>query len=278
KRLWGLTYTPYNSDGSCASLGETTSQLAAVAGVADNIRLYSTDCSQLAHAMQAVSNSNLPLSIYAGIWVAPGAAGAARVNSELDEFVAAAKAYDRGLIRGLSVGNEAILNGVGVDQLIGYIQQVRTRLHAEGLSNIPVYTTDIDTSFTPALVEACDVLQINLQSVFGSYFASINASAQEVISRANAFKSKFAGGKKVRIGEVGWSSAGVAGPYPLTLDNQKSFARAFKCLVDKTDYEYFFFEAKDATWKKGQPLCEQNFGVFNAGFTPKFDFGLLNSC
>ncbi|KAJ2713567.1 hypothetical protein H4R19_002182 [Coemansia spiralis] len=275
KKLWGLGFSPYNDDGSCADLGKVTSQLEAVAKIASNIRLYATDCSQLANAMQAISNSGLSLGVHAGIWAS---SGPDRVNAELDQFVAAAKKYDRALIKGLSVGNEALRNGVSVDQLIGHIQNVRARLKAEGLGGIPVYTTEVDTAFTPALVDACDLLQINLQVVFGSAFTSTSASAHEVISRADAFKSKFARGKSVQIGEAGWPSAGKLGPFPLTLDNQKGFARAFKCLVDKTDYNYFYFEAKDALWKSGQSLPEQSFGVFSAGFTPKFDFGLFNSC
>ncbi|KAJ1731490.1 hypothetical protein LPJ61_002509 [Coemansia biformis] len=274
-KLWGLTYSPYNNDGSCPDLGTVTSQLKDVAKVAENIRLYSTDCSQLSLAMQAISNSKLPLSIHAGIWVT---AGDDRVNSDLDAFVAAAKQYDRSLIKGLSVGNEAITNGMSESQLIGYIRTVRSRLQAEGLGGIPVYTTETDGRFSQALADASDLIQVNLQAIFDKSFTSIGASAQSVIDRARAVKANIARGKSVQIGEVGWASAGSTGPCPLTLSNAKQFVQKLKCLAANTDFNYFYFEAKDALWKKHPVLSEQSFGIFTSDFSPKFDFGVLDSC
>ncbi|KAJ2118908.1 hypothetical protein GGF48_004418, partial [Coemansia sp. RSA 921] len=158
RALWGLTYSPYNTDGSCPDLATVTSQLQKVAGVTSNIRLYSTDCSQLRNALQAISSSNLNLGIHAGLWISDGES---RMQSDLDEFIAAAKQYDSSLIKGLSVGNEDLSKGMSESTLIGYINQVRARLQSEGLGHIPVYATEQDALFSQSLAAACDLVQIN---------------------------------------------------------------------------------------------------------------------
>ncbi|KAJ2449762.1 hypothetical protein EV183_004708 [Coemansia sp. RSA 2336] len=273
--LWGLTYSPYNIDGSCPDLAAVSSQLQKIAQVTGNIRLYSTDCSQLRLAVQAVKNNHLGLTIHPGIWISDGAS---RMQSDLDEFVSVVKQYGSDTIDGLSVGNEDISKGMSESTLIGYINQVRSRLQAEGLGHIPIYATEQDAHFTSSLANACDLVQVNLHTIFDAAFTSIDASAKSVIKRADAVKINVSNGKLVRIGETGWSSSGNTGPSPLSLANEIAYAQKFKCAAASAGYEYFYFEAKNAQWKKGAVASEQNFGIFSADFVPKFDFGLLNYC
>ncbi|KAJ1989874.1 hypothetical protein GGI25_000020 [Coemansia spiralis] len=273
--LWGLTYSPYNNDGSCPSLDAVASQLKTVASVAGNIRLYSTDCSQLRNAVQAINNANLGIGIYAGIWISDGAA---RTESDLTEFISVAKTYGTSLIKGVSVGNEEISKGMSEATIISNINNVRARLQKEGLGSIPVYTTEQDATFTKGMAAVSDVVQINVYSIFDSMFTSIDASVQSVIHRANTVKTNVAGGKPVRFGESGWSSTGSTGPSPLTLANEIAYAQKFKCAAASAGYTYFYFEAKNADWKKTASASEQNFGIFNANFSPKFSFSLLDSC
>ncbi|KAJ2852322.1 hypothetical protein IWW36_000465 [Coemansia brasiliensis] len=273
--LWGLTYSPYNTDGSCPDLATVSSQLKKIAQVTGNIRLYSTDCSQLRLAVQAIKNNNIGLTIHPGIWVSEGAA---RMQSDLDEFVSVVKQYGSDIIDGLSVGNEETSKGMSESTLIGYINQARSRLQAEGLGHIPVFTTEQDAHFTSSLASVCDLVQVNIYSVFDSIFTSIDASVKSVIQRADNIRNNVAGGKPVRFGETGWSSAGNTGPSPLSLVNEIAYAQKFKCAAASAGYDYFYFEAKNALWKQGEPDSEQNFGIFSADFVPKFDFGLLNYC
>ncbi|KAJ2345279.1 hypothetical protein GGF43_005263, partial [Coemansia sp. RSA 2618] len=273
--LWGLTYSPYNTDGSCPDVGSVTSQLQKISALTGNIRLYSTDCSQMRNALQAISSSNINMGIHAGIWITDGAS---RMQSDLDEFVAAAKQYDSSLIKGVSVGNEDISKGMSEATLIGYINQVRSRLQSEGLGHIPVYTTEQDAHFTSAIAAACDLVQVNIYSIFDSIFTSVDASVQSVIQRADNIKKNVAGGKPVRFGETGWASGGSTGASPLSLANEIAYVQKFKCAAATAGYDYFYFEAKDALWKQGQAQSEQSFGLFSSNFVQKFDFGLLNLC
>ncbi|KAJ2800118.1 hypothetical protein H4S07_005258, partial [Coemansia furcata] len=185
--LWGLTYSPYNADGSCPDVNTVAAQLQKVATVTGHIRLYSTDCSQLSSVLQAIMQHNIALDVYAGIWLA---AGPTRMQADLDQFVAAAKTHGTSLIKGLSVGNEDVSNGMSEATLIGYIGQVRARLQAEGLSGIPVYTTERDAMFSHALVAVSDVVEINVHTIFDGYFATLDASVESVIQRANNVKNQ----------------------------------------------------------------------------------------
>ncbi|KAJ2536733.1 hypothetical protein EV175_006781, partial [Coemansia sp. RSA 1933] len=249
--------------------------LTTVAGVTSNIRLYSTDCSQLRNAVQAIKNANLNLSIYGGIWLS---SGDARVQSDLAEFISVAKTYGTSYIKGVSVGNEQLSNGMSESTLIGYINSVRSQLKSAGLGSIPVYATEEDGAYTTGVAAVSDVVQINVYSIFDSTYTSIDASVAEVIQRANKVKTNIAGGKAVRFGETGWSSAGSTGPSPLSLANEISYAQKFKCAADAANFDYFYFEAKNANWKSGADASEQSFGIFNSDYTPKFSFSLLNSC
>ncbi|KAJ2629624.1 hypothetical protein H4R22_003213 [Coemansia sp. RSA 1290] len=224
--------------------------------------------------MVPISNNSLNLDIYAGIWISDGAS---RMQSDLDEFVSVAKQYSSSLIKGLSVGNEDISKGTSESTLIEYINQVRSRLQAEGLGHIPIYATEQDAHFTSSLANVCDLVQVNLHTIFDATFTSIDASVKSVIQRADTVKT-IANGKLVRIGETGWSSAGNTGPSPLSLANQIAYAQKFKCAAASAGYEYFYFEAKNSQWKQGAAASEQNFGIFSADFVPKFDFNLLSLC
>ncbi|KAJ1946068.1 hypothetical protein FBU59_002125 [Linderina macrospora] len=273
KPLWGLTYSPYNNDGSCPDQSAVTAQLQKLVSVTDNIRLYSTDCSQLEFVLKAISENNLNLDVYAGIWVSDGAS---RVQSDLESFVSAVKAHP-GLVKGVSVGNEDLFKGMAESTLIGYINQVRSRLQSEGLSSIPVSTTDTDAKITSSVIAAVDLVQVNIYAVFDATFTSISNSVQSVITRANNIRG-MAGSKPVRLGETGWASAGTATACPLTLANQKEYAQAFRCAAKNSNLDYFFFEAKNADWKPGATLLEKSFGLFDSSFNAKFDLNSLGSC
>ncbi|KAJ2789033.1 hypothetical protein H4R20_007254 [Coemansia guatemalensis] len=146
------------------------------------------------------------------------------------------------------------------------------------MGHIPVYTTEQDAKFTKGMADASDLVQINIYSIFDSIFSSVDSSVKSVIQRADGVKSNIAGGKQVRIGESGWSSSGNTGPCPLSLANELAFAQKLKCAATAAGYEYFYFEAKDALWKQGASESEKSFGIFNSGYTAKFDLGLLNTC
>ncbi|KAJ2613558.1 hypothetical protein H4S08_002147 [Coemansia sp. RSA 1365] len=280
QKLWGVAYSPFNNDGSYAGVGTVTADLKKAAKITSNIRLYATDKTQLGVVMQAIKQSKIPLGIHAGIWIQNGKAA---MQDELNGFVSAVKKYGKGMIKGVSVGNEDITSGVSEDTLIGYIKEVRARLRKEGLGSIPVYTTQQDGIFTKRMAEVSDLIQVNIQTIFDKSFTSIDASAKSVLARARSVKNSVAGGKPVRIGEVGWASSGNTGPAPLNVKNLAAFAKRFRCIAAGSGFGYFYFEFKDALWKKkiiskNLPSRELHFGLHGPSGKPKFNLKSLNSC
>ncbi|KAJ1914124.1 hypothetical protein H4219_004920 [Mycoemilia scoparia] len=275
--LWGLNYSPYNVDGSCPDAGKVAQDLKTIAGVTQKVRLYSTDCNQLDSVLKAV-DGGIKLDVYAGIWLSDGPQ---RFQSDLESFVKAVKPHlSKGYVKGVSVGNEELFkNTINESQLVGYINQVRDRLKAEGI-NIPVYTTEADAKFTPNLASSCDVIQVNIYSVFDGQYHSIQNSVETIFGRVNQLKSKLSSGSKtIRIGETGWSSNNDgSGVIPCSLELQQQFMNQFVCKANKSGLEYFYFEAKNADWKKSAPSIEKNFGIFDANFSPKFSFADTCQC
>ncbi|PVU98931.1 hypothetical protein BB559_001157 [Furculomyces boomerangus] len=276
--FWGLTYSPYNTDGSCPDYNKVLNDLRIVQSATRRIRLYSTDCSQLENVIKAITENGLSLDVYAGIWVSNGDD---RMNSEIDEFIRVANEYGSDNIKGLSVGNEEIYKGsMNDDMIVQRVNSARKKINSAGLGNIPVYTTDTDAAFTQKMADASDVVQINIYTIFDNNFVSMDKSVQSAIDRAMNVKNNLLRGsnKQIRIGETGFSSGGSTGSQSGSLQKEIDYAKTFVCKAASVGLEYFYFEAKDAKWKAGESELEQNFGVFDENYKPKFDFSQIGNC
>ncbi|PVU96117.1 hypothetical protein BB561_001364 [Smittium simulii] len=273
--FWGLTYSPYNVDGSCPSYDKVVSDMKTISGATSHIRLYSTDCGQLENAVKAITENKLPLDVYAGVWISNGAD---RAQNEINDIINVAKKYGSSLIKGISIGNEDIFKGtIDESALINSINSARQAFKAAGLGHIPVYTTDTDAKFTQKMADACDLLQVNIYTVFDNNFVSIKASVDSILARVNNLKN-IAGNKKIRIGETGFPSDGNSGTQSGNLKDQTEFANSIVCKLRAANVEYFFFEAKDAQWKKTESPLERSFGVYTSDFKQKLDLSKLGKC
>lgn len=282
KPLWGLNYSPYGvkPENYCPDAATVARQLKKVAEVTDHIRLYSTDCSQLYNALKAIKDEKLNLDVYPGIYVN---AGQDKTNDDMDAFFKAVKEFGSDRVKGLSVGNEVLAskNGTSEAELIGYMDQIRSRMKAAKLDKIPLYFTERNQDFTKNLAAHSDLVQVNIYSVYNGKFTSMDDSVKSTFDQIKQVKDNVCGGKLLRIGETGWSSGGTTeAGFPLTLKNEIEYAQKFACQAAKENLEYFYFEAKDAMWKKVSNLDEiqRHFGIYTANFVPKFDFKLLSKC
>ncbi|OMJ14348.1 putative glucan endo-1,3-beta-glucosidase btgC [Smittium culicis] len=272
----GMTYSPYNPDGSCPDLQTVASQLTFLSKHTSSIRLYSTDCNQLTNVLAAISQNSLPLKVHAGIWASNGLD---RANTEIDVLVAAAQnnAYSQ-IIADVSVGNEVIFNNLLTeDQVIALINTTKQKLSAAGIS-IPVYTTEVDSKMTKNLANACDLIQVNIQTFFDSNYSSIQNSVDQVFTRLDNIRTSVANGKHCRIGEVGYPHAGQLGPQAGSIENKSQYIQSFVCKAKNSGVTYFIFEALDATWKAGSSVSEQSYGIFNRALTPNIAIPSLSSC
>ncbi|OMJ20984.1 putative glucan endo-1,3-beta-glucosidase btgC [Smittium culicis] len=273
-KFWGLTYSPYNTDGSCPSYSKVESDLITVSSVTNNIRLYSTDCDQLVNAAKAINQNSLPLNIYAGVWISNGDE---RMNNEIDTIIKVINTYGSNIIKGISIGNEEMFKGSMTEsELVSKLQAAKSKFKSAGITGIPIYTTDTDSKFTKNMADASDVIQLNIYTIFDQSAKSAADSVESVFNRVEAAKSRLGSSKHVRIGETGFSSAGSSGSQSGSLQGEIDYAKALICKAAQVGSEYFYFEAKDALWKSGESQLEQSFGVFDSNFKPKFDFNLLS--
>lgn len=194
----GISYSPYNADGTCKSASQVAKDMELVAGFSV-IRLYGTDCDQIASVLKAITGRGI--SLFLGIF------DLTQLSGECKDIVDAAK-DNWSIIKTVSVGNELVNNGkASVGQVTAAIQLVRSTLKASGY-NGPVVTVDtmIAMKANPELCYASDFCAINCHAFFdGNVYAEgaghfVRDWAQKV--------SEATGGMSVVIAETGWPTQG----------------------------------------------------------------------
>jgi exo-beta-1,3-glucanase (GH17 family) len=193
-----ISYSPYNADNTCKSTSQVASDLAKVTGY-EVIRLYGTDCNQIANVLSAVKGKGV--SLFLGIF------DIHQVQSESQTLIDAVKG-DWSVVNTVSVGNELVNNGgASVGQVTGAIGQARGILRGAGY-NGPVVTVDTMVAMknNPALCTASDFCAINCHAFFDGKTPA-DQSGPFVANWAKMV-SEAAGGKTVVVTETGWPSQG----------------------------------------------------------------------
>lgn len=196
----GVSYSPYNADNTCKSTAQVANDFKLITGFSV-IRLYGTDCGQIANVQAAIKNTGV--SLFLGIF------DLTQIPSECNIIIDAVKG-DWSHINTVSVGNELVNKGAAsVGQVTAAIAQVRSTLKAAGYKG-PVVTVDtmVAMKANPELCQASDFCAINCHAFFDGNVLPEGAGpfvldwAQQV--------SKAAGGKTVVVTETGWPTQGNA--------------------------------------------------------------------
>ena len=194
----GISYSPYNADGTCKSASQVAKDIEMVAGFSV-IRLYGTDCDQIASVLKAITGRGI--SLFLGIF------DLTKLSDECKDIVDAAK-DNWSIIKTVSVGNELVNNGkASVGEVTAAIQLVRSTLKASGY-NGPVVTVDtmIAMKANPELCHASDFCAINCHAFFdGNVYAE---SAGHFVRDWAQKVSEATGGMSVVIAETGWPTQG----------------------------------------------------------------------
>ena len=194
----GVSYSPYNADQTCKSTSQVATDLQGVSGY-QVIRLYGTDCNQVANVIAAIKGKNVKL--FLGIF---------HLDQIADECktIASAVNGDWSIVNTVSVGNELVDNGgKQPGEVIAAIGQTKSALKAAGY-NGPVVTVDTMNAMAahPELCQASDFCAINCHAFFDGNVLPENAG-DFVLSRVKEV-SKAAGGKSVVVTETGWPTQG----------------------------------------------------------------------
>lgn len=246
----GISYSPYNADGSCKSADQVKSDFQKISDYS-MVRLYGTDCSQVQNVMAAAKPKNMKL--FVGIF------DIANCASEAKTIVDAAKGnWD--MIDTVSVGNELVNQGTPASSVVAAIGTARGVLKAAGY-NGNVVTVDTFTAMiaNPSICQASDYAAANCHAFFDGGKTADQAGSF-VKDQAQRVKDAC-GGKRTVITESGWpwqgGSNGVAVP---SRANQQT---AIKSLKDNFSKDLILFTAYDDMWKKdnaGTHGCEKYWG------------------
>ena len=233
----GVTYTPYNADHSCKSESQVAKDLADVKSY-QVIRIYGTDCNQVANVIKATKGT---VSIFAGIF---------NINNVQEEVNTIASAVNGNwkLINTVSVGNELVNNGkASVNQVTSAIDTARSALKAKGY-NGPVVTVDTMMAMknNPQLCHASDFCAINCHAFFdGSVLPS---DAGPFVADWAKQVSHAAGGKTTVVTESGWPTKGYANKK--AVPSQENHQKAMQSLNGTFSENLVMFGLYNELWKQ----------------------------
>ena len=194
-----ISYSPYNADNSCKSTSQVATDLANVSGY-EVIRLYGTDCNQVANVIAATHST---VHLFLGIF------DITSIQSEV-QTIASALDNNWSLVNTISVGNELVNSGsASAAQVVAAISTARAALKQAGYTG-PVVTVDtmIAMKNNIDLCTASDFCAINCHAFFDSNTPA--SGAGPFVKNWAEQISQLAGGKTTVVTESGWPTQGEA--------------------------------------------------------------------
>lgn len=246
-KLSGLNFSPYIDVDEDPRLGgnqitntELRDRITTVQPLTNWIRTFGSN-DDLKEA-GAIAHS-LGIKAALGAWIGPDLVENQR---QIDEVVTQAKSGHADLV---IIGSEALLrNDVSVDQLIAYIQSVKSEL-ADANVPIPVGTADVYQEFLdhPELIAAVDIVLPNIYPWWeGVSLDRAMAHVHDVYQQLLV----AAAGVPIRVSESGWPSHGNSvGDAHASLDGAAQYLLEFTSWAAAEDVQYFYFSAIDERWK-----------------------------
>lgn len=192
-----ISYTPYNADNSCKSASQVATDLQDVSSY-QVIRLYGTDCNQVANVIASTKGS---VHLFLGIFDINS------IPSEVQTIKSAVNG-NRGIVNTVSVGNELVNSGTAsAPQVIAAIGIARSALQGAGY-NGPVVTVDtmIAMKNNIGLCTASNFCAINCHAFFDGN--TLPSGAGEFVKNWAQQISEAAGGKTTVVTESGWPTRG----------------------------------------------------------------------
>jgi len=248
----GVTYSPYNADGSCKSAAGVKADISALLAQGfSKFRIYAVDCNQVQNVFAAVSGTSATLVL--------GVFDMTAVTSSLDTIISVAGQYGWGQVEIVTIGNEQVNSGTeSVDTMVSFTNAARTQLRAAGYTgSVATADTFVAIIANPQLCEASDVVTANCHAFFdgGVVASGAGAFVTTQIGRLQA----ACPGKSVVITESGWPSAGDTNGVAVPSEaNQQAAIASLKSAVP----DAFLFTAFNDLWKtSGAYNAEQYWGI-----------------
>lgn len=198
---YGITYNPYNGDGTCKTASQVSQDFDGFGGGYSFVRTYGTDCNTVPNVLAAAKSHGLLL--FQGVF------SIGNLQSELALIISGA-AGDWSQFKTISIGNELVNNGAQASYVVDAINTARSTLRAAGY-NGPVVTSDtlVATIANPSLCDASDYCTVNCHPFFDGNIAASGAGSF-ITSQIVRLKAVLANSAQtVVISETGWPSQGL---------------------------------------------------------------------
>lgn len=248
----GITYSPYNADGTCKDLASVKSDLAKLSDYS-LIRLYGVDCNQVENVMQAKgSNQKLFLGIFFMDQIEAGI-------SQIANAIKSHGSWDD--VYTVSIGNELVNSGAATPAQIGaYVASGRSALEAAGYTG-PVVSVDTHVAIinNPALCQYSDYIAFNAHAYWDGTIVGADAGPWLLLQMQRVWSA--CGGKKVLCTESGWPHQGDSNGVAVasTSEAQAAISSIGSTCGDDT----ILFNAFDDLWKAPGPKnCEKYWGIY----------------
>lgn len=247
----GITYSPYNSDGTCKDLASVKSDLAKLSDYS-LIRLYGVDCSQVENVLQAKgSGQQLFLGIY---YVDQLSAGIETLTSAISSYGSWSDVFT------VSIGNELVNDGEASAAQVGeYISTAKSLLSAAGYSGSVVSVdTHVAILNNPELCEFSDYIAFNAHAYWDGTVTGDEAGSW-LLQQMQRVSSVC--GKSVMCVESGWPHQGGNNGVAVASSSQQS--AAIGSIESTCGNDVVLFNAFDDLWKSpGSNGVEQYWGIY----------------
>ena len=248
----GVTYSPYNADGSCKSASQVSSDLAQLSGY-PTIRLYGTDCNQVANVLQAKQSSQ---KLFLGVF------DVNNIQSSVDAMKAAIEQYGSwDEVVTVSIGNELVNGGQATPAQVGqYVATGRSALEAAGYTG-PVVSVDtfIAVINNPELCKYSDYMAVNAHAYFDKNTVASD-SGSWLLQQIQRVWTACDGAKDVVITESGWPSQGQT--YGVAVPSKENQKAAVSAITSSCGDSTYLYTAFNDLWKAdGEYGIEKWFGI-----------------
>jgi exo-beta-1,3-glucanase (GH17 family) len=246
EKLYCVSYAPFRGQQTPLDLStrieprQIEEDLVRLAQQTECIRIYSVDFG-LDQVPEIAGRHGLKVLL--GLWVS---SHADRTKYQIETGISLAKRFP-GVIRGVIVGNEALLRGeVAPETLANLIRVVKAQV------TMPVSYADVWEFWLRyrELVGVVDFITVHILPYWEDHPIAADRAADHVDSIRKQVAGAF-GGKEVLIGEVGWPSAGRmrAGALPSPA-NQARVIHDTLTRGKRENFRVNIIEAFDQPWKR----------------------------
>ena len=250
----GITYSPYNADGTCKTLEQVSSDLANMKDF-PNIRLYGVDCSQVENVLQAKQKSQ---KLFLGIYFMD------QIEQSVQTMKNAVEQYGSwDDVITVSIGNELVNSKQATPEQVGqYIATGKAALRAAGYTG-PVVSVDtfIAVIDNPELCQYSDYMAVNAHAYFDKYTVAPD-SGKWLLQQIQRVWGACNGEKDVLVAESGWPSKGET--YGVAVPSKENQRLAVDSIISVCGSDTFLYNAYNDYWKPDGYLgVEKYWGILS---------------